>query len=93
MDETQSGHVDLLPARAFYVALGGLFKEQRERVGLSQAMLGFYCGSHGPHICHVERGYEVPSVRLICDLAELVGISPGELLREAAEIAARSAAP
>jgi transcriptional regulator with XRE-family HTH domain len=78
---------------AFNQALGRLLKSHRTRLGLTQAELAFHTGTDTPNVCRIEKGNTAPSVHFVWSAATALCMSPGELMREAAAIAAQSAIP
>ncbi len=85
--------MELVPRKAFYEALGQLLKEERIRLGRSQSQVAFEIGVYASRLCVVESGIYPASAQLVWDIASSFCINPGNLLREAAAIAAKPAIP
>jgi transcriptional regulator with XRE-family HTH domain len=60
--------------------LGLNVRKLREAKGLSQEEFGFESGLHRTYVSDIERGTRNPTVRIVQQLADCLGVSPGSLL-------------
>ena len=64
-------------------AFGLLLREHRQALGLSQEDVAGKAGVHPTHVGLVERGQRTPSLDVAAGLAQAVGLSLSDLVREA----------
>lgn len=64
-------------------ALGIAVREQREALGWSQEDLGDEAGLHAVYVSGVERGVRNPTVRVVGQLAQAMGVDVSRLLKRA----------
>jgi len=62
-------------------ALGRVFRELRERRGVSQEALALECELHRTYVGQIERGLKSPTVRTLFVIAKGLGVAPSEILR------------
>lgn len=75
----------------FQLALGGVVREQREKVGLTQEELGERAGYQkgaGVSISRVESGRTMPSEERLAGIAAVLGLTAADLTSEATDRAA-----
>jgi transcriptional regulator with XRE-family HTH domain len=60
---------------------GQVLQELRRERGISQEMLAFESGYHRTYISLLERGRKVPTLGTIFCLAQVLHMSPSEMLR------------
>ena len=65
-------------------ALGAAIRDHRLQAGLTQAELADRAGIGRPHLNHIEGGRKNPTVVVLVQLAESLGVAPGELLQPVA---------
>lgn len=70
---------------------GVLLREHRKALGMSQEDVAEKAGVHPTHVGLVERGQRTPSLDVASALAEAVGRSLSDLVREAEHRARRGA--
>lgn len=59
--------------------LGGVIKEARNSLGLSQRQLGEEIGVKGSHIAYIEGGERRPSLHILSNIANVLGLDKNEL--------------
>lgn len=57
--------------------------KRRESLGLSQEELAQRAGLHRTYVSDIERGARNPSLKTLCRLAEGLGITTAQLIKEA----------
>ena len=67
------------------VRFGAIIKRLRLQRGWTLVKLARRAGMHANYIGIVERGGNIPSLVTILELAEVLGVDPGDLVREVAE--------
>jgi transcriptional regulator with XRE-family HTH domain len=67
----------------FERVLGQVIAEERRRAGLTQEALAYRCKLHPTYISQLERGVKSPTLRVFRILAEAMGTSGSNLLRQA----------
>jgi transcriptional regulator with XRE-family HTH domain len=77
------------PEKAFGIAL----REIREARDVSQEKLALDCGLDRTHVSLLERGLRSPTVRTLFRLAEVLKITPSELVRRTELLTAKQTAP
>ncbi|MDQ1159610.1 transcriptional regulator with XRE-family HTH domain [Sphingomonas sp. SORGH_AS 950] len=60
---------------------GKRLKERRRQLGLTQTQLAEQSGSTAPYVSQVERGQANPTLEVMANFAELVGMEVWEMLR------------
>ena len=63
--------------------LGDVIRERRESLNLSQEAFAAECGLHRTYISQLERGLKSPTVRVLATIAQVLKLTPDELLRAA----------
>lgn len=63
--------------------LGDVIRERREALNLSQEAFAAECGLHRTYISQLERGLKSPTVRVLATIAQVLKLTPDELLRAA----------
>lgn len=66
--------------------LGVALRERREARGLSQEALALATNIHRNYIGGIERGERQPTVRVVAQLSDALGLSLQELFARAAEL-------
>ena len=69
--------------KALTKAFGGVIRDERKRLGISQERLGLSAKIHPTYISQVERGLKSPSLEVIAALAKALDRKPYELIRAA----------
>lgn len=64
----------------FYKELGGLIRDRRKAVGLSQETLARHVGLSRTSITNIECGRQQVALHLLCDLASFLQTDPAALL-------------
>ena len=62
-------------------AFGQALREIRQKRELSQEQLGFDSGLDRTYISLVERGIRSPTIRTVVKLAEVLNVTPSEMVR------------
>lgn len=70
-----------MPAMDIAVQFGRNLRAYRIQRQLSQEDLGEIAGLHRTYISGLERGIRNPSIRIVAQLADALGVEPGDLLR------------
>jgi len=63
-------------------AFGAILRRNREEKGLSQEELAHNCGLDRTFISLLERGLRQPSLSTVFNVAEELGLSPADLVRQ-----------
>jgi len=82
---TQQIHPEGGPEKALGLAL----REIRQARKLSQEELAFQCNLDRTYISLIERGIRSPTVRTVVKLAEVLKVSPSEIIRRMEVLLAR----
>ncbi len=61
-------------------AFGRVLRELRQEAGLSQEALGHEAGSGRTYLSQLERGQRGASLKTVFRLAEVLGVSPAEMV-------------
>jgi transcriptional regulator with XRE-family HTH domain len=61
---------------------GLALREKREKIGLSQEKLAEMAGMHRNYVGLLERGVQVPSIRIVEKLAQALGTTMSGLLKD-----------
>ncbi|WP_423945809.1 helix-turn-helix domain-containing protein [Candidatus Binatus sp.] len=64
------------------IVFGRRVRELREQRGWTQENLAVKCGRHWTYVGGIERGERNPTLRVICDLAQALGVTVRELFPE-----------
>jgi transcriptional regulator with XRE-family HTH domain len=78
-----------MPRAKLGTVFGVLLREHRQALGLSQETVAAKAGVHPTHVGLVERGQRTPTLDVAAALAQAVGRSLSELVREAEQWARR----
>lgn len=70
-----------MPVMDIAVQFGRNLRAYRIQRQLSQEDLGEIAGLHRTYISGLERGIRNPSIRIVAQLADALGVEPGDLLR------------
>ena len=70
-----------MPIMDIAVQFGRNLRAYRIQRQLSQEDLGEIAGLHRTYISGLERGIRNPSIRIVAQLADALGVEPGDLLR------------
>lgn len=62
--------------------IGKIIKEERTKRNISQLTLGLAVGNDSSYICRIENNKKEPSLRMIIKIANVLNISPLELLEK-----------
>jgi XRE family transcriptional regulator, regulator of sulfur utilization len=81
--------VGMEEAERFLAGLGMAIREQRRRIGWSQAELGTAANIHRNYIGGIERNEREPTIRVAIELGTALGLKPLELFVRAVELANR----
>ena len=65
-----------------YVILGPKVKEIREKLNISQRELAKEIGVTQSHICYIENGLRQTTVQILCNICNVLGCRPDDLLFE-----------
>jgi transcriptional regulator with XRE-family HTH domain len=57
-------------------------KSLRKKLGLSQEAMALEAGIDRTYASQIERGVSNPSLRVICAVAEILGVEPADLLSQ-----------
>ena len=68
-----------------YVILGPKVKEIREKLNISQRELAKEIGVTQSHICYIENGLRQTTVQILCNICNVLGCRPDDLLFERLE--------
>ena len=74
------GKEDVVGFGRVYVALGGLIRARRERIGLTQGELARRVGMTRTSITNIESGRQKVQLHTLYDIAYALGMSPQVLL-------------
>ena len=76
-----------------YEKLGKRIKHFREQKGISQDELGNFVWVNNVHISNIETGKKAPSIDLLIELANALGISTDDLLVDSLTLVYHSSHP
>jgi transcriptional regulator with XRE-family HTH domain len=62
-------------------AFGRAVRKLRQQKGLSQEQLGFAADLHRTYVSQLERGLKSPSLRTICKISTILGVSLPNLMQ------------
>lgn len=65
-----------------YVVSGPKIKELREKQNMSQRELAQNVGISQAHICYIENGLKQTTVQILCNICNVLGCRPDDLLFE-----------
>ena len=65
-----------------YVVCGPKIKELREKLNISQRELSQQIGVTQSHICYIENGLRQTTVQILCNICNVLGCRPDDLLFE-----------
>lgn len=68
---------------AFYEAFGARVRSLREARAITQAILGQAVGLTRSSVANLEAGRQRIPLHIVCDVADVLGVAPGELLPRA----------
>lgn len=71
-------------------ALGRVVRRHRVRAGLSQESLAHTAQLSTVYVSEIERGRRKPSVTVVVQLAEVLGVSAGKLVDEAVALSKKA---
>ena len=64
--------------------LGAIIRHYRVQRGFTLPVLARRAGISAIYLGHLERGQNIPTITLFIELAEVLGLDPGELLNQIA---------
>lgn len=68
-----------------YIALGKTIRKYRRQAGLRQEDLAEKCGCSNSHIGQIENARTIPSLDMVVNIANVLGVTPNQLLVSSTE--------
>lgn len=83
----------LLPMDPLFLQFGRNVGRARKRAGLTQDELQKLCGIHASEISRIEKGARNVTIKTVARLAQVLGVTPGQLLDGRLDQVTGSASP